>query len=890
MKWTNRLRKSIHTLRHRTTVEKDMQAEMEFHIQAHADQLAGDGIPQEEALRRARIEFGSVERYKEDCRESLGMRWWDELRADVRYTIRMLRKSPGVTVVAVVTLALGIGANTAIFSIVDATVLRPLPYRDPEKLVTFERVYPHEFSYNVSIPNFSDWREQSGRLFESASAYDVLPTGMSLSTSGAPQRLSALRVSANFFQTLGVEPNIGRGFAPNEDQAGNDSVVVISHRLWRDRFGSDPSIVGRTLVMNARPFTVVGVMPAGFRFLHSADVWSPLVLESTSQDRKANIIETIARLRPGVSLATAQSEMKLIGKRLEQQYPSDNASWEVGVKQFQQRTAGEVRTPMLVLLGAVVLVLLVACANVANLLLAQSAARQREIALRSALGASRGRIARQLLTESVLLAFGGMAAGLALAHWATVALLRFSPANLALINDVKLDSRVLGFSLAVALVTGIAFGSAPALHAIRLDLNEVLKKGGRTGNIGSRRSLRSALVISEVAIALVLSIGAGLLIESFVRLLQVDPGYNPQHVLDLQLPLPDTHFKTANDLASYYRQILPKIATLPGVQSAAVSSSVPLDLCPDFPVEIVGRAFREEETPEMIYIAVSGDFFHTLQQPVVRGRAFTEADNENSTPVVVISEGAAKKWWPDGNAVGQHIWIAKSMGPQFADDAAREIVGIVGDVHNDTLRDAPRPTAYVPVSQVHAGLVPLLVKLLPLNVVVRTAGEPMAAAASIEKQIWTVDGQQSVSEVRSLESIAIQSLAMERFVAWLLGTFGCLVLLLAAVGIYGVISYSVTQRANEIGVRMALGASRGKVLRMVVGDGLRLTVVGIVTGLVLALALTRIVQTLLFGVRPWEPGIYAGIALLLSVVAIAASLLPARRAMGVDPMVALRYE
>jgi putative ABC transport system permease protein len=890
MKWTSRVRKLFRTIMRRSTVESEMQTEMDFHIQAHADELTREGVPSDEALRRARIEFGSLERYKEDCRESLGVRWWDELRADARYTLRMLRKSPAVTIVAVITLALGIGANTAIFSIVDAAMLRPLPYKAPERLVTFERVWPQEFSYNISIPNFVDFRQQGERLFESASAYDVLPTGMSLSTSEAPLRLSALRVSANFFQTLGVEPNLGRNFAGNEDKAGNDSVVILSHRVWRDRFGSDPSIVGRTLVLNARPYTVIGVMPEGFKFLHSVDVWSPLVLETTSQDRKANIIETVARLRPEVSLASAQAEMKLIGKRLEQEYGKENIGFEVGVMKFQQRTAGEVRTPMLVLLGAVLLVLLVACVNVANLLLAQSATRQREIALRAALGASRGRIARQLLTESVLLAFGGMIAGLLLAHWATSALVAFSPANVVLINEVKLDPRVLTFSLVLALLTGIAFGSIPALHAIKLDLNDVLKKGGRTGNNSSRSRVRSALVISEVAIALVLSIGAGLLIASFVRLMRVNPGYNPQHVLNLQLPLPDTKFTSATDLANYYRQILPKVAALPGVESAAVGTSIPLDLCPDFPVNIEGRSLGPQEQPDMIFIAISADYFRALQVPLMRGRGFTESDNENSNPVVVISEGVAKRWWPDGNAIGQHIWIAKSMGVQFADSAPREIVGIVGDVHNDTLRDAPRAATYVPLAQVHSGLVPLLTRLLPLNVIVRTSGEPLTAAASVEKQIWSVDAQQSVSEVRSLESVARQSLAMERFVAWLLGTFGALVLLLAAVGIYGVISYSVTQRANEIGVRMALGASRGRVLRMVVGDGLRLTLIGIVTGLVLALGLTRIVQTLLFGVRPWEPGIYCGIAVLLSLVAVTASLLPARRAMGVDPMVALRYE
>ena len=889
MQWTHRLRRFFRAVLHRPRIENEMQTEMDFHIHAHADELIRNGVPPEDALRQARIEFGSLESHKEECRSSLGVRQWDELRSDVTYTLRMFRKNPGLTAIAVTTLALGIGANTAIFSVVDAAVLRPLPYREPQRLVTFARIYPHGYSHDVSVPNFSDWRQQDEKLFENSAAFDAVPSGLNLSTSGIPQRLKALRVGADFFRTLGIEPFLGRGFANNEDRPGNDAVVVLSHQVWKDRFASDREIVGKTLILSARPYTVIGVLPDGFRFLHDADVWTPLVLETTSQDRTANVIEGVARLREGITLASAQTQLRLIGKRLAQDYP-ENKDFEVGLLTLEQRTSGEVRTPMLLLLGAVLLVLLVACANVANLLLAQSASRQREIALRAAVGASHGRIARQLLTESVLLALAGMTAGLLLAHWAMASLVTFRPANLALINQVQLDSRVLLFSVLVALLTGVAFGTGPALHAIKLDLNEVLKKGGRPGNAGSRRKLRSALVVSEVAIALVLSIGAGLLIESFVRLLRVDPGYNPRHVLNLQLPLPESRYKTASDLANLSRQLLPKIATLPGIEKTAVATTVPLDISPDFPVTLVGRGLHEDETPEMIYVAISADYFGALQVPILQGRGFTEADNETSRPVAVISEGAAKLWWPNGNAVGQHIWIAKRMGPQFADDAPREIVGVVGDVHIDALRDAPRATSYLPLSQVHSGLVPLLTKLLPLNVVVRTAGDPLQAASAIQQQVWSVDAQQAVSEVRSLESVTRQSLAMERFIAWLLGIFGSLVVTLAAVGIYGVISYSVTQRTNEIGIRMALGASRGGVLRMIVADGLRLTMIGIASGVVLALMLMRIVQTLLFGVRPWQPQTYFGIAILLILVAFASSLLPARRAMAVDPIEALRYE
>ncbi len=890
MGWISKVRRSARNILHRSRLESEMQAEMEFHIQAHTEQLVREGMSPEEALRRARIEFGSLERHKEECRASVGVRLWDELAGNVRYTSRMLRKSPGVTVIALLTLALGIGASTAIFSAVDAAVLRPLPYREPDRLVTFARVNPHDFSYYVSVPNFIDWRQQGAQLFESTAAFDVLPSGLNLSTSGAPQRLTALHVGASFFQTLGVELAVGRSFVQGEDEPGKDGVIVISHRLWRERFGSDPSLVGRSLVLSGRPYVVIGVAPRSFKFLREADVWVPMVLQSMGDDRKANIIDSIARLRTGVSLNSAQVAIKVIGERLAHEYPEADKGVEVGLVPLERRTAEDIRTPMMVLLGAVVLVLLVACANVANLLLAQSTGRQREIAVRAAIGATRGRIVRQLLTESVLLSLGGMVAGLLFARWATSAMVRYSPADLALINDVQLDGRVLSFSVLLALVTGLVFGMAPALQAAKLDLNDVLKQGGRTGSAGSRKRLRSSLVITEVAIALVLSIGAGLLIESFVRLLHVDPGFNPRHVLNLRLSLPETRFKTARDLATFYRQFLPKVAGLPNVEAAAVSTTIPFDLCPDFPVNIEGKALQDDEIPEMIFIGVSADYFRSLQIPVLHGRGLSESDNEDSTKVAVVSEDFAKRWWPNGSAVGQHIWIAKSMGPQFADDSPREIVGVVRDVHNDALRQYPRPATYIPLSQVHAGLVPLLTRLLPLNVIVRTAGDPMAAATPVQQQIWSVDAQQPISEVRSLDSIARQSVAMERFIAWLLGIFGTLVVMLAAIGIYGVISYSVTQRWNEIGIRIALGASRGRVLRMVVEDGLRLTTGGIVAGLVLAFLLTRILQSLLFNVRPWEPVIYCAIVTLLLLIALASSLVPARRATQVDPIVALRYE
>jgi putative ABC transport system permease protein len=871
--------------------DHELEAEVRVHLEMAIAARMERGESRAEARAAALREFGNELQVREATRQKWGWEWLEQFGQDIRYGTRVLRKNAGVTALCIVILALGIGANTAIFTIVDATVLRPPAYVHPERLMAIGRRFDRDQTqYAISVPNFRDISEQATSVLESSAAYDVLLSGFNLTTTGAPERLAALHVSANFFQTLGVQPELGRTFAENEDQPGHDNEVLISHRLWESRFASDPAVVGRTLVLNGRPYSVVGILPTSFRFSRDADVWAPLVLETTSHDRKANIIEGLARLRADVTRAAAQSELNLIARRLQQTYPDDNKGLEFALEPLQRRLSGEMRTPMLVLLGAVTLVLLVACANVANLLLAQAARRQREIALRSALGARRGRIVRQLLTESMLLAIAGAGAGLLLAHWATAALVALSPASVSMINVPALDSRVLLFATTLALVTGIVFGSAPALQLKRIELNDTLKEGGRTSAGTPRQRLRSALVISEVAVALVLSVGAGLLIESFARLIHVNPGFDARNVLSLRLPLSETRFKTGADLANYYRKFVPTIASIPGVQSAAAATTLPLDLSPDFPVDILGRALPSDRQPDMILVAVSPAYFETLRIPVIRGRGFTDADTETSERVVVISANAAKRWWPDGDAIGHHIWIGKSMGEQFADTGPRQIVGIAEDVHNDSLRDKPRATTYIPLAQLQSGIVPLLTRLLPYSVAVRTSGDPAGVASSVRKQIWAVDGQQPITDVRPLEELARESLRMERFLAYLIGGFGGLTLILAVAGIYGVIAYAVTQRTNEIGVRMALGATRGRILRMVVADAMRLGAIGIAAGVTLALVLTRSIQGLLFGVRPWDIAMYSAVAVLLALLSVVASLVPAARAVRVDPMVALRYE
>jgi putative ABC transport system permease protein len=797
------------------------------------------------------------------------------LLQDLRYGVRMLLKNPGFALVAVIALALGIGANAAIFSVVNAVLLRSLPFDDPDRLIVLRENKPPQFpEFSVAPGNFLDWQKQN-TVFEKLAA--IRGFSYNLVDTGEPERLRGARVSAGLFEMLGVKPSQGRTFAAEEDQSGHDAVVILSHSLWQRRFGADPNILGRTLTLNASTYTVVGVMPPDFQFPdRETELFTPVAFDAKQADQHgSHYISAIGRLKPGVSIEQARTEMSAIAARLAQQYPDSNTGWGVSLFKMQEYESRDIKPALLILLGAVALVLLIACANVANLLLARATARQREIAIRTALGASRWRVIRQLLTESILLALVGGGIGLLLAVWGVDLLLALAPENLPHVKGGTLDGRVLGFTLLITLLTGIVFGLVPALQSSRPNLNETLKEGGRGATTGHNR-VRSSLVITEVAVALVLLIGAGLLIRSFYRLQQVNPGFNPRNALAVALSLPGKKYPEPEQNAQFYTQLIEKVSTLPGVVAVGATQSLPIHDDYVLGFNIQGRApDAPGEEPSTNYYAVSPGYFKAMGIPLLRGRLFTEQDTKDTPRVAVINETMAKKFFPNEDPIGKGINVTN--GPE----RFREIVGIVGDVKQYGLDQPTTAQTYEPYLQT---------PFQGMTLVVRTEGNPAALTAGVRSQVLSIDKDQPVSRVRTLEQVIAESVAKQRFAMLLLGIFAMVALVLAGVGLYGVMSYAVTQRTHEIGIRMALGAQQRDVLKLVVGQGMILALVGVLIGLLASLALTRVMTTLLFGVSATDPLTFLAIPALLAAVALLASFMPARRAMKVDPMVALRYE
>jgi predicted permease len=813
----------------------------------------------------------------------------ENLLQDLRYGIRMLAKKPAFAAVAVLALALGIGANTAIFSVVNAVLLRPLPFKDPDRLmIVWEDNTKLGFPKDTPAPaNFVDWRDQN-QVFDGMAA--VATQTFNLTGAGEPEKLEGQRVSASFFPLLGVEPTLGRSFLPEEDRPEGERVVIMSHGLWQRRFGSDPAIVGKPLTLNGQPYTVVGVMPKSFRFpdpfeseTEENSVWVPIAFSSQeASNRGGHYLLVYARAKPGVTVKQAQADMNTIAARLQQQYPDTNTSLGAVVTSLHEQVVGDIRPALLILLGAVAFVLLIACANVANLLLARAAARQKETALRTALGASRSRLIAQFMTESVLLAALGGAVGLLLAVVGMRVLVALMPANLSQAKDINIDAKVLGFTLLVSLVTGVIFGLAPALHASRPDLNESLKEGGK-GTAGVARSrVRGLLVISEVALALVLLIGAGLLINSFLRLRSVDPGFNADNLLTMKVVLPRLKYPDPVRRTAFYDELLQRVSSLPGVQSAGVTTNLPLTFKGNNGgVTIEGRPEpAPDERPIVITRTVSPDYFRTMNIPVLKGRQFSPQDTADKPGVVIVSEATARQFWPGEDAIGKRI----KLGGFNSDAPWLSVVGVAKDVRQFELDIAPKPQAYFPYAQMTYSY------LAPRDLVVRTSGDPLGLAAAVRGEVWAIDKDQPVSNVATMEQILSNSVARQRFNMLLLVIFAAVALVLAAVGIYGVISYSVTQRTHEIGIRMALGATSKDVLTLVVGQGLKLVSAGVGIGLGSAFVLTRLMQSLLFGVSATDPTTFAAISAVLVAVAMLASYVPARKATKVDPMVALRYE
>jgi predicted permease len=818
--------------------------------------------------------------------------------ADVRYAARVISKDRAFSLVAVAALALGIGANAAIFSVVNAVLLQPLPYPQPDRLTRVCRQYPSGLGCAASIPKFMTWRQ--ARLFEAVAAYDFSGPGLNLSGGDRPEQVKGIHVTADYFRVFGAPTILGRTFDAEEDRPGGRHVTVLSHGLWTTRFGGDANVLGRTIVLNAEPYTIVGVLADRFRPDPAADLFIPLQPDPNSTNQ-GHYLSVAGRLKPGVTLEAARAEMKALGDQFRRANPRWMGSEEQAtVERMQDLVVRDVRPALLILLGSVGLVLLIACANVASLLLARATGRQKEIAIRAAIGAGRAQIVRQLLIESVLLATLGAAVGVVVGVWGARALIALSPGDLPRAADLAraslvgsvLDWRVLGFTVVVALGTGLLFGVAPALHLSRPELGSTLKEGGGRGATGARVTrTRGLLVVAEVALALVLLVGATLLIRTFIGLRNVNPGFDPHNVLTMQTSLAGEKYATTRQVDALVGQVTLRIDALPGVQASAVTVTLPTEGGYDLPFRIEGRPLSGDEPyhGDEDWRSISPEYFRALAIPIARGRLFDERDTVGATPVAIINAAMAKKYWPAGDPIGQRLTIAKGLGPEF-EDPTRQIVGIVGDVRENGLDTPPPPIMYIPAAQVPDGMTRLSNSVLPMTWLIRTASSSAAMTGLIQKEFLAVDSLLPVSRVRTLEQVMSQSLARQNFNMLLLTIFGAIALGLAAVGIYGLVSYSVAQATHEIGVRLALGAPPGNILSLVVGRGMRLAGVGVAVGLVSAFGAVRVLSRLLFGVRPTDPATYGVVAAALAGIAFIACYLPARRATRVDPVVALRHE
>ena len=806
----------------------------------------------------------------------------ETLWQDLRFGFRLLLSKPGFALIAIVSLAFGIGANTAIFSLVDAVLLRPLPFREPERLVmVWEDATKIGFPRNTPAPaNYADWKSQN-QVFEDMAALSW--TSFNLTNEGEPERVPAQGVTANFFPLLGIKPELGRAFSQEEDQPGRNMVVLVSHGVWQRRFGGDPALVGREILLDGQKRTVLGVIPPEFQFLaKDTGLWVPIAFSGEQlANRNSHYLTVVARLKPGVTIAQAGADIAGISQRLRRDYPQQNFGLGSVVISLREQLAGDVRLALIVLLVAVGFVLLIACANIANLLLSRGAARHREIAVRAALGAGRTRIVRQLLTESVLLAGAGGVAGLLFA-WLSFSFLRqIIPDSMALNATVGIDTRVFGFTLLLSLLTGILFGLAPALQAAKVDLNEALKlSGGRTGTGAGHRRMRGALIVTEVALALVLLVGAGLLIQTFVRLRTLDIGLNPENVLTLGTTLPLSKYGELAKRAAFYQQVLERVRALPGVVSAGYTTAVPLTWkggTNGFTVE--GREPGPGQDANSRQ--VSPGYMETIGIKLREGRYLNDQDDSQAQPVAIINATMARQFWQGENALGRRF----KLGGVDSQRPWLTIVGIVGDVKEMGLEAPAKAEMFFPYQQLGGTL-----WNIPRDLIVRTTGDPVGVVPALRQAIWSVDSAQPISNIRTMDEILAEEVAQRRVGMTLLAAFAALALLLASLGIYGVISYAVTQRTQEIGIRMALGASRRDVLRLVMTDGLRLAATGVAIGLGTAFALTRLMTGLLFGVTASDPRTLAGVTVLLTAVALFACYVPARRATKVDPMIALRHE
>jgi putative ABC transport system permease protein len=876
----------LRALFRRNVVESELDDELRFHFDRQVEKFIQSGLPLPEARRRARLEFGGVDQVKEECRDARGVHFLETLAQDVRYALRMLRKSPGFTAVAVLTLALGIGANTAIFNVVHATLLQPLPVRQASRLmVIWVNNLEHGWSrIGPTGQDYLDWKEQSKSfddlfLFEHGTG---TVTGL-----GEPEQVAGLRVTTNFGNFFGIKPILGRTFRL-EEAGGRHNFVILGYGYWRQHFSSDPSVAGRGMTLNGEEYTIIGVLPAEFAALFPADVVVPF--DTDWLKRVDTDLGVFGSLKPGATLNQVTGEMSVIAERIAIARPS-RKGFGVVLVPLENVRVEYLRPALLVLLGAVGFVLLISCANVANLMLARSVVRQREMAIRIALGAGRPRLIQQFLVESTLLSLCGGAAGSLLALWSTGLLSIFVPSRIpvpnaadkVLLPAIHMSGAAIAFTIVISLLTGIIFGLIPALQSLRCNVNESLKEGGRGSPAGPRgHRTRSTLVIVESALAFVLVIGASLMIKSFWRLLEANPGFHPDHLLTLRIKLPadakDSRYREPRQQAATFQRFLASVEAVPGIQSAAFAEIVPLSQD-----DMDMGYFAVKEAPPLPlgehlaadYRDITANYFSTMGIPLIEGRTFTEQDNSDRPRVVVIDQTLARRFFPGQDPIGKHLQIPDATRPP------REIVGVVGGVRDTGFDQQPRPTIYFPSLQSPDQI---------MTLVMRTTLPPTVILPAIKNAIWSVDKNQPVFEVRSMDEIISGIVSAQRLAFLLMGVFAFLALALAAIGIYGVASYVVSERTHEIGVRMALGAQPRDVSRLVLGHGARLAGIGVIGGIVAALALTRLLSSLLFGVSATDPLTFFGVAILLTLVTLAACYLPARRAMRVDPLVALRCE
>jgi putative ABC transport system permease protein len=865
----------------RPRLYSDLSEEIQEHVQEKTEELVESGIPRKEAAAAACREFGNVTLIEEDSRDIWRWPSIEDFFTDVRYGLRMLRKNPGFTAAAVIALALGIGANTAIFSVVNGVLLRPLPYRDPSQLVVVTLFNQKtQETFPLCDADFLDWRAQN-KAFSNIAAFSG--NGFNITGSGRPEQVHGEVVTAEFFSTLGVTPVLGRIFLPSEDRPGSPPVAILSYNMWQSHYGSDQGAIGQTIVLNGLSATIIGVMPPRFLPSPEAQLWANLVLKPPTI-RGPYYLTGEARLKAGVTIEQARSDLASIARRIEGQNPLTNSNMGFRVTPLEEAIVGDVRPALLVLLGAVAFVLLIASANVANLLLARASVREKEVAIRSALGAGRARLMGQLLTESLVLAAIAGLFGLVLARLGVKLLLQFGPSNLPRLEEIAIDGQVLAFTCLISLASGIVFGLVPAVQSGRGNLNESLKEGGRYAGEGQGRSrARSVLVVAEVALSFVLLVGGGLMLKSFRRLQAVSPGVNPNNALTMQISLPQRQYRDDSQVIAFYERLLEKVQTLPGVESAGVGMSLPpnlLEVTDNFTVE--GQAAASESMLGLADLVFSSpDYFRALGVPLLQGRYFAAADRADAAKVAIVNLTLARHYWPNENPIGKRL---RTGGPGRPNNPWMVVVGVVGDIKYSGLDSAPEMVLYEPYQQAAWSSMYLVLRTSS------TLNNPGTLASAAEEAVWSLDKDLPVAHIRTMEQLLSESVEQPRFRTLLIEIFALVALSLSMVGIYGVLAYSVTQRKHEIGIRMAMGAKRGDVLWLVVGQGMLLTLIGIAIGVIGALALTRFLSTLLYGIHPTDPATFLLVPLLLAGAALLACYIPARRAMRVDPIVALRHE